>query len=358
MKNTVVRALLISCVAQLILSVTAQAGQLTYRGINLQSLGIYKSSALPSDPGTSLYGLTFVTGFSDIPSGIPGNTLELFPIAGTNWSSGTYDSDGNKVQGVGKITATAEILRFLYVYPDALQPANTHIRLASDFVLPALVNVHVNIGGNSGSGLGGGNIGDISWAPIAVLFTGYGNSNVHFSTYLGALFNLPTGSYSENSAFNIGSNEYSMTVLANPIVTFPNFDHLFLDTEFQYTHTIRGNNRFRIGGNEAATLKLVGAPSSTYSTGDLFTINADVLVPVTPRLALGPSFAVLDQLTNDTWSGSTVSNSGEFLLGAGFGLQYRFNGINFQVKYLRSFHARNTPRYNTVWAQFSVPFGL
>ncbi len=357
-RNLIRRASLGVLAAALSFSGAAHGAQLSYRGMNLEAMGIYKGDGLPTDPGTSLYGLTFDTGFSQIPTGLPGNTLLFFGIEAADWSNGTYDANGHRVPNVTGISSNAEIARFLYVFPDALQPYNPHVRLISDLVVPIMANVHVNAsspGEPGGLGVGGASIGDISWAPVGFLFTGIGNSDIQFSTYLSALVDFPSGSYSNRDVFNIGSNEYSMTFLANPIITFPKLNNLYWDTEFQFTKVLRGNNNFLVGASPSLTAKITGANTSDYTNGSLLTINTDLLLPVTKNLAIGPSFSVLDQVSNDRWNGHAVENSGEFSMGAGFGFQYRFQKINFQVKYLRSFDVRNMPSYNTVWAQFSIP---
>ncbi len=341
-----------------LLVVTAQAKDLSYKHINLDAAGIHKGVALPSDPGTSLFGLTFVTGAEGLPEHLPTNALLLFPITDSQWANGSYDASGNKVEGVGNISANALILRGLYIWPKSLQPSSRHWMLSSDFVLPAMVNIHVNAGAPGtpkGLGVGGSSVGDISFAPVALVFKGYNYPSITVSGYIGLLINFPTGSYSKNNAFNVGSNEYSFTFLTNPIITFPHLN-LYWDQELQYTHTTIGNGSFVLDANPAANELYTGKPISRYTTGDLLTYNSDLLYKVSETLAVGPSMAVMSQLSNDKWNHVTVKNSKQYSLAVGLGLQYKRGPISFQVKYLDSVDAKNGPRYNTVWAQLSIPF--
>lgn len=335
----------------------AVAGPLTYEGVNLQQMGIFKSVALPGDPQTALYGLTFDTGFHQIPEDIPGGTLLLFPLEDMLWASGTQDSSGHKVPGVGSISSTAEILRPFTILPQALQPADPHFKLGFDLIVPAMVTVHSDANGPVGSGVGGSSVGDIS-AGLGMLLLGFGNSAVKFSGDVEAVFDFPTGSYNDQHIFNVGSNEFAISALGVSILTFPTLNNLYSSTLLEFTHTISGNSDFVIGASSGLNQLLTGRASGTYTTGDLFTINTDLLYPVTPTLAIGPSLAVEDQLSDDTWNGATVHNSGQFAAGAGVGFQYRRPGINFQVKYINTFSAENMPKYNVIWAQFSLPFAL
>jgi hypothetical protein len=341
-----------------LLPAAAAAGPLTYQNINLQSsFGLYKSSGLPSNPGTSLFGLTEVTGFQQFPDNIPANTVIFFPIEEEDWADGTFDSTGHKVPGVAGITSNAILVRATYVYPNALQLPNPHIRLVSDLVLP-FVNAHVNLDNNSGSGLGGGSIGDILWCPLGALFTGHELNHTQFSAFLGLYFGLPSGSYSANNQFNIGSNQYSATLYTNEVFTFTNLNNLFVDLQMHYTKVLRGNNDFMAFASPDLTKAITGQPISSYKNGDVFDANVDALYPVTKNLAIGPSFSILDQVTNDTWNGTALKNDGEFGMAAGFGAQYRFPMASAQVKYLRSFDVRNMPAYNMFIAKLVIPFFL
>lgn len=334
----------------------ALAGPLTYQGVNLEQMGLYKSAGLPGDIQVGLYGSTFDTGFHVIPEDIQGGTILLFPIEGMLWASGTQDSSGHKVPGIGSISSTAENIRPFTVLPDSMQPANPHFKMGFDMIIPAMVTVHSDAHGPVGEGIGGSGLGDISTGP-AVLIVGYGNSYVRFSGAIETLFDLPTGSYNQEHIFNVGSNEFGFSTYGVAVMTFPKLDNLYSSTLMEYTHTISGNTAF-VAGTPALTQMLTGSPSGTYTTGDLFTFNTDLLYPVTPVLAIGPSFSFLDQVSDDTWNGATVHNSGQFAAGAGFGFQYRRPGMNFQVKYINTFTATNMPKYNVIAAQVSIPFEL
>jgi hypothetical protein len=172
---------------------TATAAPLMYRGQNIEAMGLYKSSALPSNPGTSLFGLTEVTGFEQFPDDIPANTILLFPIEVADWTNGTYDASGHKVPGVAGITSSASLIRVSYVYPNALQLPNPHIRILTDLIVP-FVNVHINTVNNSGAGIGGSSIGDIMWSPLGALFTGLEQSPAQFSAFFGIYVGFPSGS--------------------------------------------------------------------------------------------------------------------------------------------------------------------
>lgn len=343
--------------ALLIATGVASAGPLTYNNVNLESMGIYKSVELPGNPQTGLYGSTFDTGFHQLPIQLQSGTLLLIPIQSMTWASGTQDSSGHKVPGVGGISSTAELIRPFTILPQAMQPADPHYKLGFDMFIPAMVTVHSDTGAPVGTGVGGSGLGDISAGP-SLLLLGFGNSFVQASGDVEVLFDLPTGSYNAQHIFNVGSNEVALSAFAIPILTFPTLNNLYSDTLIEYTHTISGNNDFVVAGSSGLNQLLTGKPSGNYSTGDLFTFNTDLLYPVLPDLAIGPSLAIEDQTTNDSWNGSTVHNSGQFAAGAGAGFQYRRPGINFQVKYITTFSAENMPRYNIIWAQLSLPFAL
>ena len=337
----------------------AQAQHLAYKGIDLDAVGIHKGVQLPSDPGTSLFGLTFVTGAEGIREKLPTNAILFFPIVVSQWASGSYDASGKKVAGVGNISATALLLRPLYIWPAALQPHNKHLVLTTDFVLPAMVNIHVDAGPPGtpqGVGVGGASVGDISFAPVALVWKGYKKPWIDFSGYVSVLFNFPTGSYSNKNVFNVGSNEKSFTVLTNPILTFSRLKKLYWDQELQFTHTMAGNDSFVLDANPLTNIAYTGLPMANYTTGDLLTYNTDVLYRLTKSFALGPSVAVMKQISDDTWNHIAVQNSSQFSVAPGVGLQYAHSGLNFQVKYIGSVSAKNGPRYNVVWAQFSIPF--
>lgn len=341
------------------LAVPTQAQNVSYKGINLDAAGIHKGVALPSDPGTSLFGLTFVTGSEGIREHLPTNAMLFFPIVVSQWANGSYDASGKKVEGVGNLSVNALLLRELYIWPKALQPPSNHWMFTSDFVLPAMVNIHVDAGAPGtpkGVGVGGASVGDVSFAPLAVVFKGYNYPSITASGYLGLLFNFPTGSYSKAAAFNVGSNAYSFTFLANPIFTFPRLKGLYWDNELQFTHTMAGNDSFVLGANPAANMEFTGKPISNYTTGDLLTFNSDLLYRLTKTFSVGPSMAVMSQTSDDSWDHNAVNNSKQFSLAPGVGLQYVRGPANFQIKYIGSIDAKNGPRYNTVWAQFSIPF--
>jgi hypothetical protein len=142
-------------------------------------------------------------------------------------------------------------------------------------------------------------------------------------------------------------------------MNFPKVNNLFWEIDYEYIHALRGNNQFVVGASPELTTLLTGGPNSTYTTGDINFVTNDVNYFVTPKLAIGPAFAMMTQLTNDTWNGADVKNSGEFALAAGFSFQYKIvPGVNAQVKYMRTFDVRNMPQYNIVWAQLSFPFEL
>jgi hypothetical protein len=335
----------------------AWADPLSYNGFNLDAMGLHKSAALPVEPASSLFDLTFNTGGKQMPPTLQPNSLILFPILNASWASSAYDASGHKYS-TGGITSNAEILRVVYTYPAWAQPANPHFRLFSDYIMPVMVNVHANFAGNTGAGVGGGSIGDISWAPIALFTLGYNSPNVTFSNCYDFVINFPVGSYSKDKEFNVGSNEYSFTMLLNPIFTFPKLNNFYVESQLHYTHVIGQNNDFRVVGSENLTAFLTGVPTSSYKTGDLFTANFDTAYPITDKLTFGPTFSVMDQLSNDQWNGQTVHNSGIFALGAGVSMQYQLKPLTFRVKYSRSFSVRNMPQYNVVWAEFSLPFRL
>ena len=337
----------------------APAQHLAYKSIDLDAIGIHKGVQLPSDPGTSLFGLTFVTGAEGIRENLPNNAVLFFPIVVSQWTSGSYDASGKKVEGVGNISANALLLRPLYIWPKALQPHNKHFVLTTDFVLPAMVNIHVDAGPPGtppGVGVGGASIGDISVAPVALVWKGYKKPSITFSGYVSILFNLPTGAYSSKHVFNVGSNEKSFTFLTNPLITFPHLKNLYWDQELQFTHTMAGNDAFVLDANPQANIAFTGRPMANYTTGDLLTYNADVLYRVTQNFAIGPSVAVMTQTSDDRWNHFRVENSGQFSVAPGVGLQYVRSPVNFQVKYIGSVSAKNGPKYSVLWAQFSIPF--
>jgi hypothetical protein len=156
----------------------------------------------------------------------------------------------------------------------------------------------------------------------------------------------------------MGNNEYFTTFYTNEVVNFTNLNNLFWDVQMHYTKVLRGNNDFELGASPTLTELVTGHPVSRYKHGDLFDFSMDLLYPVTKSLAIGPSYSVLDQVTNDTWNGSTVKNSGEFGMAAGFGGQYRLPLGDVQLKYLRSFSVRNMPAYNIFIAKLVIPFFL
>jgi hypothetical protein len=338
----------------------AQADPLLYRGVNLESTyGLHKSSTLPGDPGASFFGVTEVSGGKTLPANIPGNSLFFLPGETANWASGSYDASGHRIKSSGGVTSNVESLRFIYVYPNFMQPANPHFRITSDLIVPVMVNVHANVPGNTGAGNGGGGTGDILWAPLAFVVGGEGNENVKWSNYSGVWFNFPSGHFSSSDTFNVGSNEYAFMLIEDPILIFPHLAGMYWNTQIDYAQVIRANNDFVVKANPAETALITGQPVSTYQTGKLLAINTDILFHVTPKLAIGPEFSMLDQLSNDTWNGSPVQNSGQFALGAGFGINYVLaHHIDVQVKYLRSFDVRNMPRYNVVIAKLGIPFEL
>jgi hypothetical protein len=338
---------------------SALAGPLTYNGINLDAMGLHKSSALPGEPGAGLLGLTFNTGGVQAPPRFPANAILFFAIESAQWASSSYDAEGHKIHGAGGVAANAELLRFVYIYPDALQPNNPHLMLASDLVIPVMVNVHANIGDNSGIGAGGSGIGDIIWTPIALATMGYNSPSFTFFNLYDPLIEFPVGPYSRNKIFNVGNNEYTFAFLTNPVITFPKLNNLFFQSQLQYTHTLVGNNDFRLGGSPQLTAELSGTPTATYATGDLLTINSDLIFPITPKLNMGPTFSWMDQLTNDRWNNKTVKNSGIFALAAGVTMQYRVTPfLALRFRYLRSFDNRNMPQYNVVFADLAMPFLL
>lgn len=326
---------------------------LIYHGTDLQRLGIYKSGALPANPGGFLFGFTGATGGLQYPDGLPGNTILFSPINVVDWSDGTNDASGRKVPGVEGVTAETVLGRLTYILPDAVQPATPHVRFFTDLLVPY---THIDVSTGRGGGLAGGNVGDIYWTPMGVLFTGMDSAPASFSAFMALYFSFPSGSYAAARPLNIGSNEYGATFYTNDCVTLNSLGGLFLNMQMHYTHILSGNHDFLLGGSAALTETITGGPVATYEHGDIFDLNIDALYPVTQALVGGPSFSVMDQLEGDRLNGGTVKNSGQFALAAGASIQYSLPPATLQLKYLRTIEARNMPAYNSFVVNAAVPF--
>jgi hypothetical protein len=332
----------------------ARSETLSYHGINLEQLGIYKSGALPPNPGGFLFGFTSPTGGRQYPDGLPGNTFLFSPINVIDWSDGTNDASGNKAPGVHGITAETFLIRLTYFLPDFFQPENRHIRLFSDIIVPY---THIGIDlGYKAPGLTKGNLGDIYWTPLGALFTGLEGPPIGISSFIAVYFGFPSGAYSQTQPLNIGNNEYFTTLYTNECITLYNLNNLFLNIQMHYTHILQSNNNFSIAGSKSLTDLITGSSTASYNNGDIFDFNLDVLYPFTQRLVGGASFSVMRQISDDKLNGLTILNSGQSALAVGGSIQYALPYGLLQLKYLRSLQARNMPAYNSFVVNTLFPF--
>jgi len=338
---------------------TAVGGGLNWKGVSLESYGLYKGGGLPLSPGIfNTY--AFPNGGKQLVEGVPPNLVLGVGIVNIYSANKLYDSSGDRVSGTHEIDALTFFPRIVYYYP--FQPNNPKIRLFTDFIVP-ISTIHANLDLWSdlddstgavksywphGAGAGGGGVGDIVWAPVALQWAGYGSENVKFSGFIDPLIIFPTGDYKKENLFNLGSNVYTLDFIVEYYLNFPklgNYGGLQFHNFLCYT--ISGKNKdFVLFANPGFNQLVTGKTKSTYDTGDVFTANFDLNYPVSKVLTVGLNLCYIQQVTDDKLDGEKISDSKEMSLALGPNLYY-INGA-FSISWRTSFEVKAENRFKGV----------
>lgn len=212
------------------------------------------------------------------------------------------DSQGNTVPGQNRVTVFSTTTHVVYVSQQRVLGG----WLGAEVLQPWVdLDVRPGTGASSRiSGLGDLTVGlGVQWAPIDV---GRGVFAQRFMLDVG----VPTGSYSDTRAVNVGNNYFYV----NPYYALTYEPGKFeVSARLHYLWNATNHEPF------------VGLGDDTVQPGQAFHMNYSASYEVIPNLRVGFNGYWLRQLTADRVNGSRVPDSHEQVVGLGGGLQYFFS---------------------------------
>jgi hypothetical protein len=314
------------------------ASNLTWQGIPLNQANgfctgcgpsIAKGFALPLTVGSGVFDFQ-VPQWGPAPVGAvaPGSWLFFDDVIYATAGS-LKDADGRNVaDGIPhKLDETANLIQAIWFYPWQPDP---HVLPFTYLIFPSFVTAHVSTSGTSSGGIGGGvgagGIGDILWEPLGLAFLFTDSQFAHyFKVQSNAEFfiQFPSGNYSTQDSFNLGSNVYGFLPLTETWIQPGDYFGPWLSKlswNFDAGYFIsEGNSKFVM----PITVTPPGGPTlaagslQDYKTGQVFIWDNDFWYNLYKGFSLGLTVNWLEQATNDTLAGHSISNTGQEMISVG-----------------------------------------
>lgn len=232
------------------------------------------------------------------------------------------DNSGNKIDVPFDVKAT-------YLSTRIVRVTDTKIfggQLAWHVIFP-LVNLDVNVAGNSQSKFG---LGDIVFGPGL----GYHDDKLHYVFALD--INAPTGSYDKNNLANLSRHYWNL----EPLIAISYLQPSGVNADIKFHYDINAENS-----------------ATKYKSGQEFHFDYALGWGFGNGWVAGVGGYVYQQITADKQNGVTVADNKGQAMGFGPSIKYD-NGKGFFItaKWQQDFNVKNRAEGTGLKIKFSIPF--
>ncbi|MFT7004783.1 MAG: hypothetical protein ACJAWW_002148 [Sulfurimonas sp.] len=244
----------------------------------------------------------------------------------TNYSADALiDNNGDEI-GDFKLSATANVSRFVYTSPYKIFGGYWGAQLLIPLVT---ISGSLDVGGSKIFDETDTGLGDIVIDPFLV---SWHSKNWHQAIGLDII--LPTGSYDKNNNVNIGRNYYTF----EPIyaVTYISDSGWEVSGKFLYDFNTENDD-------------------TNYKSGEEFHFDYTVGKHINKEWAVGIGGYYYQQITDDKQNGTTIENNKGKVLAVGPQVQYNYGKLSFIGKYQIETNVKNRPKGNKAWFKLILP---
>ena len=250
----------------------------------------------------------------------------------TNYSADSLmDNNGNK-KGDFKLSATANVSRFVYTSSYKIFGGNWGAQLIVPLVT---LNAKLSINPGPGTVTDGSDtgLGDIVFDPFLV---SWHSKNWH--QVIGLDIIIPSGSYSVPSATNIapsiGRNYYTF----EPVYAVTYISDSGWEVSSKFMYDINTQNK-----------------DTNYQSGDEFHFDYTVGKHINKDWSVGVGGYYYQQITDDEQNGNTIKDYKGRVIAVGPQVQYSYGKISLTGKYQVEINVKNKPKGNKAWFKLIYP---